>query len=69
MKTPIKDFYGKILGFVDEDTQGNKKITDFYGKIVAKYNKATNKTTDFYGHIIGQGDMGVSLLYNNEKRR
>lgn len=67
-KTSIRDFYGHILGFVYEDEKGNKKITDFYGRIVAKYNKITNKTTDFYGHIIGQGDMGVSLLYKGEKR-
>lgn len=59
----IRDFYGKILGYVQEDTNGNKVFRDFYRKIVARYNKASNKTTDFYGRIISKGDVGASLLY------
>ena len=65
-KTPIRDFYGRILGFVEEETNGDKTIRDFYGRIVARYNKRLNRTTDFYGRVIGQGDMGVSLLYANK---
>lgn len=64
-KIAIRDFYGKIQGWVEEDeTTGNKIIRDFYGRIVAKYDKNQNVTRDFYGKIIGKGDMGVSLLYN-----
>ena len=33
MKTPIKDFYGRIIGWVQEDSNGNKKLTDFQGRI------------------------------------
>ena len=34
VREPVKDWRGKILGFIETDTQtGNKKIKDFYGKI------------------------------------
>ena len=63
----LRDFYGKIIGFVQTQPNGDKTYRDFYRRIVAKYIKATNKTTDFYGRIIGSGDLGAGLLYNNKK--
>lgn len=59
---PIKDFYGRPLGFIEEDFNGNRQIKDFYGRIKGFYYKDKNKTTDFYGRPIGTGDLLTTLL-------
>ena len=60
-REPIKDWQGKILGFVE--WSGNKKwISDFYGKRLGYYDSSLNKTFDFYGRQVGQGDMVMTLL-------
>lgn len=59
---PIKDFYGKPLGFIEEDYDGNRQIKDFYGRIKGFYNKQKNSTTDFYGRPVGTGDLLTTLL-------
>lgn len=59
----LRDFYGKIIGYVQTTPSGDKVYRDFYRKIVARYIKASNRTIDFYGRIIGYGDIGTSLLY------
>ena len=42
-KEKIKDWTGKIIGFVETDSvTGNKVVKDFYGKIKGKYNKKLN---------------------------
>ena len=64
MKTPIKDFYGRIIGWVQEDSNGNKKLTDFQGGIKGRYDKATDTTRDFYGRIVAKGDQ-LSMLLNS----
>lgn len=67
MKTPIKDFYGRIIGWIEEDSQGNKIVKDFYGRIVSKYYKKQNITKDYYGRVIGRGDIAISALYNKKQ--
>lgn len=62
MKTPIKDFYGKIIGYIEEDSNGNKTVKDFYGRILGYYKKSQNVTTDFYGRKIAQGDQSSMLI-------
>ena len=64
MKTPIKDFYGRIIGWVQEDSNGNKKLTDFQGRIIGRYDKATDTTRDFYGRVVAKGDQ-LSMLLNS----
>ena len=64
MKTPIKDFYGRIIGWVQEDSNGNKKLADFQGRIKGRYDKATDTTRDFYGRIVAKGDQ-LSMLLNS----
>ena len=59
----IKDFYGKVLGFVDTDANGDKIARDFYGKIVGRYKKSSNTTYDFYGKIVARGDAIVGTIY------
>lgn len=59
----IKNWQGRIIGFVDTDTAtGNKVVRDFYGKILGKYNKRLNITQDFYGRIVSKGDRVMMLL-------
>ena len=64
MKTPIKDFYGRIIGWVQEDSAGNKKLTDYQGLIKGRYDKATDTSRDFYGRIVAKGDQ-LSMLLNS----
>lgn len=60
----IREFSGKILGYVETDLKGNQVVKDFYGYIVAKYDKDANMTRDFYGRVIGYGNLAVGQLYN-----
>ena len=62
-RTTIKDFYGKIIGSIEEDAQGNKIAKDFYGKILGRYDKKQNVTKDFYGKILGSGDLTSALIW------
>lgn len=62
MSTPIKDWKGKIIGYIEEDTLGNKTLRDFYRKILGRYDKRSDITRDFYGKIIGKGDLLMMLL-------
>ena len=63
VREPVKDWRGKILGFIETDTQtGNKKIKDFYGKIKGKYSKRLDITQDFYGRKVSNGDQLLRLL-------
>lgn len=61
-KTPIREFGGKIIGWLEDDGQGNQQIRDFVGHILGFYRKSEDKTRDFYGRIIGNGNLLVMLL-------
>lgn len=53
---------GKRVGWIEEDSSGNKIVYDQSGRILSKYNKSLNTTYDFYGHIIAQGDVASGFL-------
>ena len=38
----IRDWTGKIIGFIDTDNEGNKTVRDFYGRITGRYDKRFN---------------------------
>lgn len=61
-KQTVRDFYGRILGTITTDAQGNKVVRDFYGKILGRYDKKSNITRDFYGKIIARGDHTSALI-------
>ena len=63
MESPIKNFYGKILGYVESLPNGDKIYRNFYRKILYYYRKNRDVTTDFYNRILAQGDIGSGLLY------
>lgn len=59
----IKDFYGKIIGSLSEDSRGNIVAKNFYGKILGHYDKNQNVTKDFYGRILSTGDTTSALIW------
>ena len=66
MKTveTIRDFYQRIIGYVETDTEtGDKTVRDFYRRILGYYDKKWNVTRDFYKRIVAKGDAAVGLIY------
>ena len=61
----VKDFYGKIIGSIETDDQGNKIAKNFYGKILGRYDKNQNVTKDFYGRILTTGDTTTALVWQD----
>lgn len=62
-KQPIREWNGKIIGWVEIDSiTGDKIIRDFYGRILGKYDKKFNVTRDFYGRVLYKGDQSGLLL-------
>lgn len=65
-KTPIKDFYGRVMGWIDD--QGNQIVaTDFFGKRLGHYDKARNKTFDFYGRLVCDGNGTSGLIMSAQQ--
>ena len=61
MREPVRDFYCKVIGWRED--MGNRIVSsDFYGKQLGYYDKATNRTHDFYGRVICSGDGTVGLI-------
>lgn len=63
----IKEFSGKIIGYIEILPNGDKVVRDFYRKILGRYDKMMDVTRDFYGRIIGRGDVS-SMLFNINKK-
>ena len=63
----VKDFYGRIIGSIEELADGSKIAKDFYGKILGRYDKKQGVTKDFYGRIIGTGDATSKLVWDSVK--
>lgn len=58
----IRDFYNRILGYIETDKDGNKIVRDFYRRIVGRYDAKQDVTRDFYNRIIARGDITASLI-------
>ena len=58
----LKDFSGRIIGFIETDQKGNKTIRDFYRRIKGYYDAEQDVTRDFYKRIIARGDCASMLL-------
>ena len=62
-KEPIREFSGKILGYIETDSDGNQRLRDFYGKILGYYDAKRKDTTNFSGYAIARGvNIVTSLL-------
>ena len=66
VREPIKDFYSRIIGWVETKPNGDKIFRDFYNRIVGYYDKQANVTRDFYNRVVSRGDTGVSLIQQAE---
>ena len=60
----LKDWRGKIIGYIETLPNGDKILRDFYRRIKGKYHKKSDYTADFYGRRIGKGDLLLTLLNN-----
>ena len=63
----IRDFYNRIIGYIETDRYGNKIVKDFYKRILGRYDAKHRITRDFYNRIVGKGDLTTMLL--NQRRR
>lgn len=59
----IKDWRGKIIGFIQTYSNGDAKVLDFYRRVLGTYNKTLDVTKDFYGRIVAKGNQ-LSMLLN-----
>lgn len=59
----IRDYSGRIIGYVETEANGDKIFRNFYRRILGYYDKQLNLTRDFYRRIIARGDAGVGLIY------
>lgn len=66
MKNTIRDFSGKIIGYIEDFPNGDKRVTDFYGRILGYYRKQDNTTRDFYNRIVARGDSSAMLFINSK---
>ena len=62
-KEPVREFNGKIMGFIETDRDGNQQVRAFYGRILGTFDKKMNVTRDFYGRILTRGNTVLGLLY------
>ena len=58
----LRDFYGRVIGYIETYPNGDQQIRDFYRKVLGKYDHATNTTKDFYGKIVAKGNCITMLL-------
>ena len=58
----IRDFYGKIIGKLQYEPNGDVVVRDFYGRILGYYIKSRDVTTDFYRRVVAQGNAVGMLL-------
>lgn len=65
----IKDFYGRILGYVQTQPNGDQIGKDFYRRIVGYYDKRTNTTKDFYRRVVARGNALVSLICSSSAKK
>jgi hypothetical protein len=63
-KLVIREFSGKIIGYIYVDEIGKKTVKEFSGKIVGYYYPDRDVTTDFSGKIVARGDASSALLFD-----
>lgn len=61
-KETLRDFHGRVIGYVETYPNGDKKLWDFHNRVLGTYNKRTNETKDFYNRIVAKGDCLTMLL-------
>lgn len=68
-RTPVRDYYQRIIGYIDTDTvTGDKVGRDRTQWIVGYYVKRLNETQDRYRRCVNKGDMLAALIQQEEDR-
>ena len=57
----IRDFYGRIIGKYEHQSNGDIVVKDFYNRILGYYIASRDVTTDFYRRTVAKGNA-VSML-------
>lgn len=63
-KLIIREYGGRIIGYIYVDESGKKTVKDYYGKILGYYYPDRDVTTDYLGKIIARGDVASALLFS-----
>ena len=58
----IKDWRGKIIGYIRTDRNGDKIVQDFSRKVLGRYDHQTDTTREFSGRVVAQGDVTAMFL-------
>ena len=58
----IKNWRGKVMGFIKTDDKGNKQVFDSRYKLLGTYRKDLNLTRDSGYRVIGKGDLTLTLI-------
>ena len=65
-KQYIKDFYGRVIGSLEELSNGDIIAKDFRGRVKGKYRKSDNTTRDFHGRVVAKGNQ-VGMLITSDR--
>ena len=58
----IRDFYGKIIGKYQYQSNGDIVVRDFYNRILGYYIASRDVTSDFYRRVVAKGNAVGMLL-------
>ena len=59
----IRDFYGKIIGKYQYQSNGDIVVRDFYNRFLGYYIASRDVSTDFYCRVVAKGNA-VGMLLN-----
>ena len=62
----VRDFYNRIIGYLEYESNGDITVRDFYRVIKGKYDAKQDVTRDFYGRIVAKGNVASMLLTINK---
>ncbi len=54
----------QIIGYIQVDGSGNKTVTDFYRRVLGRYDAGSDAVYDFNGRMVARGDAAAILLKN-----
>lgn len=63
-KMILRDDRGRMIGLVEIDPNGNKRLRNAKGVYQGRYDKASNITRDLKGAMVARGDVLTTLLKN-----
>ena len=67
-RTEIRDFYGRVMGYIEDLPNGDQILRNFYMKVLGRYDKAQNVTKNFYGRVVAKGNQ-LPMLLSMEKSK